>query len=228
MADTIEINYYSDMLCIWAYVGARRVDELAAKFGDQVQIKTRFCSVFSDVPAKIAANWASRGGYEGYGAHVRTVAERFDHISIHPDTWDRARPVSSAPAHVFLKAVEIVAAQDADIPFDQQKVTQAAAALREGFFSYGRDISDPKVLSDCATALGLDVDHLWQADVQMRAVAALTQDLDLARKENVEGSPTLLMNSGRQRLFGNVGYRLMEANVEELLRGAPKSAMSWC
>ncbi len=36
------------------------------------------------------------------------------------------------------------------------------------------------------------------------------------------------MNHGRQKLFGNVGYRLLEANVEELLRGASPSEASWC
>jgi len=36
------------------------------------------------------------------------------------------------------------------------------------------------------------------------------------------------MNDGRQKLFGNVDYRLIEANVQELLRNAPKDEVSWC
>jgi hypothetical protein len=36
------------------------------------------------------------------------------------------------------------------------------------------------------------------------------------------------MNEGRQRLFGDVGYRLIEANVEELLRGRTPDEASWC
>jgi hypothetical protein len=35
------------------------------------------------------------------------------------------------------------------------------------------------------------------------------------------------MNDGRQKLFGNVGYRLLEANVQELLR-TPAGEASWC
>ena len=41
-------------------------------------------------------------------------------------------------------------------------------------------------------------------------------------------SPTFIMNEGRQKLFGNVGYRGLEANVGELLRSAPEDEASWC
>ena len=40
-------------------------------------------------------------------------------------------------------------------------------------------------------------------------------------------SPSLVMNEGRQHLNGNVGYRVIEANVHELLR-KPVDEMSWC
>ena len=36
------------------------------------------------------------------------------------------------------------------------------------------------------------------------------------------------MNEGRQRLFGNVGYRVLEANVNELLRNDAAGVASWC
>ncbi len=32
----------------------------------------------------------------------------------------------------------------------------------------------------------------------------------------------------KMKLFGNVGYRLIEANVKELLRSAPEDKASWC
>ncbi len=49
----MEICTYSDMLCIWAYVAERRLEELAENFGDQITINSRFCSVFPDAWAKI-------------------------------------------------------------------------------------------------------------------------------------------------------------------------------
>jgi hypothetical protein len=36
-----------------------------------------------------------------------------------------------------------------------------------------------------------------------------------------------VLNEGRQHLNGNVGYRVIEANVRELLH-KPADEMSWC
>jgi predicted DsbA family dithiol-disulfide isomerase len=45
----------------------------------------------------------------------------------------------------------------------------------------------------------------------------------------VQGSPTYVFNDGRQLLYGNVGYRIIEANVRELLSAPPaEGAPSWC
>jgi hypothetical protein len=37
-----------------------------------------------------------------------------------------------------------------------------------------------------------------------------------------------LFNEGRQVLTGNVGYRVIEANVRELLRQPSDDQSSWC
>ena len=46
-------------------------------------------------------------------------------------------------------------------------------------------------------------------------------------EHRIDGSPTYLLNQGRQKLYGNVGYKIIEANVEEVLR-RPAEAASWC
>ncbi len=52
------------------------------------------------------------------------------------------------------------------------------------------------------------------------AYAALTDDYQERERLGVSGSPTFVLNEGRQRLYGNVGYRVIEANVQELLHDA--------
>ena len=59
------------------------------------------------------------------------------------------------------------------------------------------------------------------------AYAQLSKDLDLVKEHTVTVSPTLIFNEGRQRLNGNVGYRVIEANIRELLN-APPGEQSWC
>ena len=52
----VEIKYFSDVLCVWAYVSQARIDAIKEKFGDTVQIEHRFCSVFGDTARKIDFN----------------------------------------------------------------------------------------------------------------------------------------------------------------------------
>ncbi len=60
-----------------------------------------------------------------------------------------------------------------------------------------------------------------------RTLAAASRDAELQIEHRIDGSPTYLLNQGRQKLYGNVGYNIIEANVEEVLR-RPAEAASWC
>ena len=57
-------------------------------------------------------------------------------------------------------------------------------------------------------------------------------DLEADRRDQqalmVQGSPTFILNEGRQKLYGNVGYGVIEANIKELLRSPAAGAASWC
>ena len=59
------------------------------------------------------------------------------------------------------------------------------------------------------------------------AHAALDCDFQLKEKHGVIGSPSLVLNEGRQIIYGNVGYRVIEANIQELLNQSENQA-SWC
>jgi hypothetical protein len=83
----VDVEHFSDILCVWAYISRVRIDAIKEKFGDVVRIKHRFCSVFGDTATKIDMTWKGKGGYAGFNAHVRQVAGKFPHIEIHPDIW---------------------------------------------------------------------------------------------------------------------------------------------
>jgi predicted DsbA family dithiol-disulfide isomerase len=59
------------------------------------------------------------------------------------------------------------------------------------------------------------------------AHAALCADFDAKDRQLVEGSPTFVFNQGRQKLYGNVGYRIIEVSINELLAD-PGDRASWC
>ncbi len=104
----VEITYFSDVLCVWAYVSQARLDAVKDKFGDAVRIEHRFCSVFGDTARKFPSTWKDKGGYEGFNLHLRQVAERFPHIEVHPEIWLKTRPLTSASTHLFMKGISAV------------------------------------------------------------------------------------------------------------------------
>ena len=224
-----EMTYFSDVLCVWAYVSQARIDAVKAKFGAAVRIDDRFCSVFGDTAGKIASVWKDRGGYHGFNAHLRQVAERFPHVQLHPDLWLTTRPASSASAHLFLKAVQLWEREtgtDPDRPaglFDQ--VTRN---FRDAFFRDGRNIACWETQCAIAAAAGVDIDAVARHIHDGLAFARLAADYQDADKMRIEGSPSFVLNEGRQKLYGNVGFRLLEANIQEFLREPHADEASWC
>jgi predicted DsbA family dithiol-disulfide isomerase len=80
---------------------------------------------------------------------------------------------------------------------------------------------------ELAEELGLPIAAIQEQIDSGEAYAQLSKDLDLVKEHTVSVSPTLIFNEGRQRLNGNVGYRVIEANIRELLHNPPDE-QSWC
>lgn len=227
----VQVSYFSDILCIWAYAAQARIDAVKEKFGDAVRLDYRFCSVFGDTARKIATTWKDKGDYAGFNAHLRTVALQFPHVEIHPDIWLITRPPTSASAHLFMTAVR-------QWQQEQEREGQSGSAIsifdkvmwafRCGFFRDCRDIARWDVQCDLAEALGVDINAIEKSIHEGTAFARLTADYQDADKMCIEGSPSFVLNEGRQKLYGNVGFRIIEANIQELLRAPGGDQASWC
>lgn len=229
----VRIDCFTDLLCIWAYVAEIKLDELRRQFNDRVAIHPHFIPLFGDTREKLARGWAERGGAAAYGRHVLEVAARFPHVEVHPEIWTRNVPPSSGSAHLYLKAVEVLQ-ENGDLaagprPEYQGRslVEELASRLRRAFFRDLRNIAETGCLAEVAGELGLPTASIRACIDDGSAFAALCRDLELRERQHIVGSPTYVLNEGRQILYGNVGYRIIEANVEELLEDNRDRA-SWC
>jgi predicted DsbA family dithiol-disulfide isomerase len=221
---SIRITHFSDLLCVWAYVSQVRCEELLSHFAGRVEMDCRYIHVFGSVQAKMAAVWGDRGGVAAYAAHVQSVASDFEHVKLHADIWRKAPPASSMPGHLLLCAVRALEVEGAADAGAQSRV---AWRLRQALFEEARDVGDRSVLIEVAEACEVAPHRVEQELDSGRAHAELCADLEAARDHDVRSSPTLILDGGRQRLVGNVGYRVIEANVKELL-DRPKVGHSWC
>jgi predicted DsbA family dithiol-disulfide isomerase len=228
----IAIEYFSDVLCVWAYGAQIRLDRLKHDFGDRVQVVHRFLPLFAATAERMHREWGDRGGFTGYNRHVRDVVAAWQHIEVHPRIWLEEVPASSVPAHLFLKAVQLLeqraelgnrTGKQATSPFEA-----ACWRVRRAFFGEARNVARQSVLEDIGRSLELPLPRVWGLMENGEAHAALHIDFEAKDRYHVPGSPTLVLNEGRQRLYGNVGYRVIEANVHELLRDPRSGEASWC
>ena len=233
-SNLISIEYFTDILCVWAYLGQVRVDELLRKYSNGLEIKYRFCPVFSNTSQKISDGWGDKDGYQGFNQHLQNLSEEWKHIELNPMVWLHARPASSIPAHIFIKAAQLLQEQGyiSSEPIKQYDgrnvVEEAVWRLRTLFFKDALNIAERNIQLQVAADLDLPQYEIQSLIDNGEAHAALYLD-DLARdKYHIQGSPTVVLNEGRQILYGNIGFRTMEANIKELMHKHQYYEASWC
>jgi predicted DsbA family dithiol-disulfide isomerase len=160
-----------------------------------------------------------KGGYPAFAKHVREAAALYLEEPIHEDIWNVVRPTTSANAHLVLHAVRVCR--------DGQVATRLANRFRAAFFQEAQDISQLPVLYEIAQEHKIETSEIREAIQNGSAVAGLMSDMRLGHEKHIAGSPTWILNEGRQILYGNVGYRVLQANVEELVK-RPGHEASWC
>ncbi|MBW2271625.1 MAG: disulfide bond formation protein DsbA [Deltaproteobacteria bacterium] len=233
MTEPVRLSYFSDVLCVWAYVSQIRLDELERAFGDRLVISHHFLPVFGCTDHRIGEGWRERGGFEGFGEHVREVCAGFPHVEISPQVWRRNVPKSSATAHHFLASVQlleekgILSREGVEDYAGRSVFEESIERVRLAFFRDARNIAELNELLRVSDELELPRKTILEQMSNGEALASLFRDVELRDEYKLEGSPSYYLNQGRQKLYGNVGYRIIEANVAEMLE-RPGDSASWC
>ena len=219
MNKPLVIDYYTDILCIWAWIAQRRIDELNNKFSDQIKIQHRYLDIFGNTAEKMQRQWSQKNGFNGFSQHVIESATPYENAPINADIWSKTRPSTSANTHLILKALSLC--------YDDETSIQMALVFRQAFFIQAIDISNISQLYGIIQQHGLDKNQIKEQITNGKAMAELMLDYQNAKQLGLKGSPTYIIDNGRQTLYGNVGYRVLHANIEELLKN-PTNDLSWC
>jgi predicted DsbA family dithiol-disulfide isomerase len=229
----IRIHYFTDVLCVWAYLAQVRLDELIKQHAANIEISYHFMPIFACTEHRIGEGWKNKGGYPAFSKHTHQVCADHPHLNLHKDIWQVNIPKTSASSHLFIKAIQCLVDSGsinniANTDLQQRTIFEEFVwQVRLAFFQDARDIGDMQVLMEIAQTMQLPTTKIQQALDDGTALAALFRDVELRDEFRVEGSPTYILNSGRQKLYGNVGYRIIEANLLEILK-QPKVEASWC
>lgn len=219
MASPLTVDYFTDVLCVWAWIAQLRVNELEVQWGEQIELRHHYLNVFGDTESRISEQWRDREGFVGFSKHVLAAAAPYIEGPLNSRIWTTVRPLTSANAHLVIKAAEVVASTAAS--------AKLAVRIRRSFFEDAVDVGQIPLLLEIATDEKLDAMQLRESLDDGSSAAALMCDHLAAQKQNISGSPSWIMNNGRQKLYGNVSYHVLHANVEGLLEKHGEEA-SWC
>lgn len=235
MTDTnkpLDIAYYSDVLCVWAYVAQIRLEELKANFKEKIEITPYHVTLFGDTQKRMDDSWSEKGGYTGFSKHVLEVCSQFPHLEINYNVWKTCKPTTSGNAHLFLKAIGLLeqdSCSESGKNLEYFKLSKEVEwAIRLAFFRDARDISQMNILFDIAGQFSISKKDIEPYLNNGTAMAQFCSELAMKETYKLDGSPTYLFNNKRQKLFGNVGYKILEANVAELLSSRDEGHASWC
>ena len=71
MTTPVVIDYYSDILCVWAWIAQRRNEELNDKLLDKIEWRYHYLDIFGDASNKIPNQWQDKGGFIGFSNHIQ-------------------------------------------------------------------------------------------------------------------------------------------------------------
>jgi len=210
-----------------------RLDELKRLFSQEIDISYHFIPIFGCTEKRIGEGWRDKGGLSAFSAHTHEVCQSYPHVKLHKDIWKRNAPKTSASSHHFLKSIQLlenkglISSQEQE-QYDGKTIFEEVAwRTRLAFFQDAQDIGQLEVQMGIVRELGLPEEAIIDQMHNGEAMAELCRDIELRDEFKVEGSPSYILNNGRQKLYGNVGYRIIEANVLEILN-MPFSQASWC
>ncbi len=230
----ISIEFFTDILCIWAYGTQVWLDELKKDFPGQIDIHYRFIPLFAATCQRMQSEWGHRGGYKGFNHHLHGIIQQWDHVELHPEVWLNDPPSTSLKAHLYLVALRKLQecgqiSREPHAEFSNRSyIEEAVWRLRCAFFQHARNIARDEVLDEIFTELGIPLAEVHAMIASGDAYACLHLDNEAKHSNNIPGSPTMIFNAGRQRLYGNVGYRILETNIRECLTNERVGDASWC
>ncbi len=212
----LSFTYWSDPLCIWAFVAEQKLERVVAEWGPWLDIRHRVVPVFGSVPWRFSKGpWASAGPQGRCEATAR-IAREHGIETVDGRVWVDDPPASSWSPGAAIKAA-FMAEQAGEV------APGAAAALqwafREAFFLRNLNIARRTVQLEVAEARGFDRGSLERRLDDGTALAALWVDDHDRVEGRVQGSPTYVFDDGRAMLYGNFPFGVLQATVQELAHG---------
>ena len=182
----MQIDIVSDTVCPWCFIGKRKLERaMAQRPGIAFDIRWRAYRLDPDVPrggvdrkAYMRAKFGDSPRSSAMGDAIKAAGESehiafaFDRIEKRPDTIDSHRVIRWAATGGH-----------------QNDVVER---LFKAYFEDGRDIGDPAVLVDVASAAGMDAELVKDLLAKDADRELVEQEDALAHRMGISGVPTFI------------------------------------
>ena len=213
MPNPVRIDVVSDVVCPWCFIGKKRLEKaLAMTPGIPVEVHFRPYYLNDWIPLEgmareeyLTTKFGSPEKYKGIAQRVTMAAAgeglvyASDKISRQPNTRD---------AHRLIRWADAVG-----------KGPQMKQRLMDLYFTEGADLSSAEVLVQAAADVGLDPAQVRADLASDKDVAAIEQDVQMAKDAGIEGVPMFIF-AGK---FAVSGAQSPEYLAQAITRAAEES-----
>ncbi len=213
---TLSFGYWSDPLCIWAFVAQRKLVSLLERHGDRLEVDHHIVPVFGSVPERFSTGSWSKAGVEGRVSATARIAAEHGHPEVTGEIWRTDPPASSWAAGAPVKAVNALEKAGA---LPAGSAADYLWQLRKAVFVENRNIARRSVQLEVAEAQGLPRAPIEAALDDGSALATLFEDHQERERLKIQGSPTYVFDGGRAMLYGNFDEAILHTTVEQLVAG---------
>lgn len=212
----LSFSYWSDPLCIWAFVAQGKLERLLLERGELLEVDYRVVPIFGSVPWRFAKGPWSRGGVAARVRATAEIAAKHGHDSVDGSCWTGDCPASSwAPG----TAIKAVCALEKLGELEARTGGRYQSALQRAFFEGRKNTARRSVQLEVAESLDIPHAPIERCLDDGTALSLLWEDHLEKERLRLQGSPSYVFDDGRALLYGNVTYGVLHATVEELLRG---------
>ena len=214
----VELTYWSDPRCVWAFVAHEKLVKLRQEFGQSVQVQHRIVPVFGSITQRLRDGVWAKAGVEGRVASMQRICKEHAGLDVSCEVWRRDPPASSWAPSAAVKGVQALVARG-EIPDGMD--AEYLWRMRRWFFEDNRNVVRRAVQLELAESLDIPTAPLEETLDDGSAFAALWEDHEERERLKLRGSPTYVFAEGRAQLYGNFPYGLLHAAVEEMMSSAP-------
>ena len=210
----VKLLYFTDPICSSCWGIEPQLKKLKLEYGDHFEMEYRMGGLLK--------SWSSYGGSDvrnpGDVATHWDEAAAFYEMPINGDVWKEDPLASSYPPSIAFKAAQLQ---------DPVKAEKFLRRIREMVFVEKKNITYWENLLQAAQEAELEIVQ-FRKDYHGRAMELFNEDLEMTRKWNVRGFPTIFFidQNGRQvKVYGSREYVQYENALLELLPGTEKKQL---